>query len=399
MRPTRSPLRAVTPGRRTAVASVAVALLGASACFSGDNGSPAASSTLTTAAKVAIRAAAPIRVQPSEGHPLATIDRDAGVTAQLRDGSVLWIFGDTAARRDDGTVQYFEIGTASWAAAATRTTTEDHVDPSTSAPVPFWRPEGADAVCPSPRQRAGAWPAAAITQAVGERDRVLVWLHRVCVGVDGTLADGGMALAEWWYDPATPPTTEAITLTMVQPHLFTDRSYGTAAVLAPDGNVYTYRCDAPDDPTDAAAFGPCGVARVPLDRVADGSAYEIFDNDMAMPAGATPPYPPGGFGVSYDPVIERYVMAYSPWPGPTQFVDVRTSAGPTGPWSRPVTVELQGCADHIGTRQLNCYAGAPQPAFSVDGQVGLGYYDSSISIFPTRGSYMVTSVDADNLAR
>lgn len=37
------------------------------------------------------------QVKPIPSSPLATIDRDAGVSVQLSDGSILWLFGDTAA--------------------------------------------------------------------------------------------------------------------------------------------------------------------------------------------------------------------------------------------------------------------------------------------------------------
>jgi hypothetical protein len=59
-------------------------------------------------------------------------------------------------------------------------------------------------------------------------------------------------------------------------------------------------------------------------------------------------------------------------------------------------VGLDGCADRIGSRQFNCYAGGPQPRFSTPGHLGLGYYDSSVSTFPTRGAYTVTSVPWPN---
>lgn len=351
----------------------------------------------TTALDPVDVAAGPIqRVQPPAGSELATIDRDAGIAVTLRDNSVLWLFGDTAARLDDGTIDYFQIGTASWAPPEAPAVTDDIADPATGAPVTFATPTSDFPTCPGPGQRAGMWPASAIVQPVGERDRVIIWLHNICLGADGSLTDEGMALAEWWYDPAAPPVERPVVATILVQRLFADRSFGTAAVLGDDGDVYAYRCATPDDPADAAGYGPCAVARVPLADVADASAYTVVEDNLALPSGPTQPIPAGGFGVAHDPVIGAFVMAYSPWPGSTQVVDVRTSPSPLGPWSRPVTVGLDGCADRIGSRQFNCYAGGPQPRFSTPGHLGLGYYDSSVSTFPTRGAYTVTSVPWPN---
>jgi hypothetical protein len=62
-------------------------------------------------------------------------------------------------------------------------------------------------------------------------------------------------------------------------------------------------------------------------------------------------------------------------------------------------VKLPGCTNRLGQRLFGCYAAAVQPLFSHDGAMGLGYYDMMISTFPTRGSYMITTVPVRSTAR
>jgi len=248
------------------------------------------------------------------------------------------------------------------------------------------------------------WPASAVVEKVGSLDRVLIWLENICLGGDtgsGPVVDGrGMALAEWWYDPADPPFDRPVTVTLLSQRLFADRSYGGATVRGAQDDVYAYQCDTPPEP--AGAYGPCTVARTTLAEAADAASYQPwtgkgFDESgtpapIDLPPGTWVPYPVGGFTVTRDPVLDMFVMAYSPWPGFTEVMEVRVAADPLGPWSSPVTIHLPGCADRIGTRLFGCYAATAQPAFSSPGRLGIGYYDSSVSSFPTRGAYLVTSV-------
>ena len=354
---------------------------------------------------------------PPEGHTLATIDRDAGVAARLRDGSVLWLFGDTAARDDKGSIEYFVIGTASWAPAGAPTSTLDASDPATGEPMTFATPTPDFPACPRPDQRPGMWPASAVVEPVGDRDRVVVWFENICLGSDRSLVDRGMAVGEWWFDPADPPVDRRIRATILDQRLFDERSYGSAAVLdaraRPDGTTNTtvgpttpvdvYRCRNTTGGGPPSSYGPCHVARTRLDAVADPASYRELDGtafaadigagrQLELPGGGESPTPPGGFGVQYDESVGGYIMAYSPWPGPSEVVHLRVADRPEGPWSRPVEVRLPGCDDRLGQRRFLCYAAAPQPIFSQRGRLGLGYYDSQTSSFPTRGSYLVTTV-------
>jgi len=356
----------------------------------------------------------PVAVRPPPTSPLATIDRDAGVTARLRDGSLLWLFGDSAARDDDGAITYFVIGTASWAAADAPSTTRDGIDPasSPSAPVPFVEPTVDSPSCPQENQRPGSWPSSAVVQHVGARDRVLVWLENVCVGSDRSLTDRGMSVAEWWYDPANPPIDQPIRGTVLAPQLFSEHSYGSAALLPagpgaePGDEVVVYRCRNSTNGGPPSRYGPCRVATTTLSTAADPRSYREWDGtsfsasvgngvDLDLPGGGAAPAPPGGFAVQYDDVVGAYVMAYSPWPGPSDVMALRLSSDPAGPWSPPLLLRLPGCDDRIGERLLRCYAAAVQPAFSSPGRLGIGWYDSRTSSFPVRGTYVVATVPID----
>ena len=198
--------------------------------------------------------------------------------------------------------------------------------------------------------------------------------------------------ARQWYDPASPPGDAPLRATILNQRLFPHRSLGSAAVVSPDGSLHVFHCASPADPSDRDRYGPCSVGTATVDHAADPAAYRL-GGDVAMPRGPlTGTYPAGPFSVAFDPIVGAYVMVYSPWPGPTRYADVRVASRPEGPWSTPVTVTLDGCADRIGTRQFNCYAANAQPSFSTPGHLGIGYYDSSISKFPTRGAYTVVSV-------
>ena len=120
---------------------------------------PATSSAPKVAVRVQGTATEVERVRPPENHPLATIDRDAGISVELRDGSMLWLFGDTAARDDAGQISYFVIGSASWAPADHPSQTQDYADPSTGAPVALAVPTSDFPACPQPSQKQGMWPA------------------------------------------------------------------------------------------------------------------------------------------------------------------------------------------------------------------------------------------------
>lgn len=394
-----------------------VALTAAAGCTDPGSGAAAAAPTTTTTVAVttttvrpdpapAITVTGPIseptRVGPAPGSELDGIDRDAGVSVRLRDGSTLWLFGDTATADTDGSLVYFEIGTAAWSAPGSPTVTNDvAVD---GEPVAFAEPGMGFPPCPPWAPVGGMWPSSAIVQPVGDLDRVVVWMENICLGSSTRGAARGMSVAEWIYDPSAPPVDRPIRGRVLNQTLFPERSYGLASMPAEDGHAFVYWCVAPEQGGPPEQYGPCRVAKVALDRAADLTAYRVWDGAsfVSDPAAARPmefdpgpipaPYPAGSFSVVRDPHAGAFVMVYSPWPGYSDSLMIRTADSPMGPWSAPAAVPLPGCSDTEGSATFWCYAAAAQPIFSEPGKLGIGYYDRRVSSGPVRGSYLVATV-------
>lgn len=345
-------------------------------------------------------------VGPPSGHPLARIDRDAGVSVRMRDGSLLWFFADSSETDDSSNLRYFVNNTAAWAAAGAPTTTRDGVAAG-SRPVQFVDPSADFPACPAGHPPA-MWPLSAVAHASGSRDRVIVFLGNVCLGGFGQITEVGISVAEYFYDPADPPVDRAIRGTLLDQVLFTgpQEDYGTAAVMGGDGMVYAYACARPAVPSFMlpGVYGPCTVARVDPGDVDDVSEWRYWNGSswvssrssaaaMSLPDGVDGySVPVASASVAFDPVAGRYVMAYSPWPGFTDRVQVRVASQPQGPWTAPVDVHLPGCYDTVGGSEFLCYAGTVQPRFSAPGMLGLGHYDQRIDAATPRGQYRVTQV-------
>ncbi len=104
--------------------------------------------------------------------------------------------------------------------------------------------------------------------------------------------------------------------------------------------------------------------------------------------------PPGmDEAATVDPATGVHVMAYSPWPGRSSRMIVRFAHRAAGPWTRPVFLDLPGCADRIAERRFGCYAATVQPEFSSPGRLGVGWYDERVNTgLAVRGAYTVGSV-------
>jgi hypothetical protein len=357
------------------------------------------------AVEVGESVAPPTPVGPAAGSPLDQLDRDAGISVELSDGSIMWLFGDTAITEPDGGLRFFVIGTAAWAPADQPTVTQDHMDPSGS-PVAFATPTADFPGCPADIPVSGMWPASAVTYRVGGLDRIVVWLENICLGDAARGTGVGMSVAELWYDPAHPPVGEPVTARILNQRLFPRRGFGLAATLGDDHDAYVYSCDAPMEGGWPTEYGPCYVAQVGLEEVHDPSAYRVWSHDgswqpliVADPAPLELPsaeltrrFPAGSVSVVRDPSLGGYVMVYSPWPVRSTELEVRVSASPQGPWSEPSPVAIEGCQDAVGGTEYNCYAATAQPAFSEPGLLGVGYYDRAVATAPVRGTYFVATV-------
>lgn len=357
----------------------------------------------------------PTWVAPPAGNPLRMTSRDAGVSAQLSDGSTMWFFGDTLEQDRVGDLRYFVNNSAAWAAPGSPTVTRDGVYNGGANPAPwqFVNPPSnfcAGSAFPKPAM----WPesAVAVPQPNGT-DRILVFMSKVCLGSGFLDIDGrGIALAELTYDPRNRPIDRRIQGQVTQLHLFGPaHPYGRAAVLGPDGSIYAYECGS-FDPAAPFASRPCTVARVPFagranaanwrywagslgDGYADDTKWTSNANaatKLESPTGTDVAAPVAAFTLTRDRTHDAYLMVYSPFPGFTDRVEVRVATTPVGPFTDPVTVTLPGCMDTTGGAKYYCYAGTAQPSLSKPGLLGIGYYDQLITPSPKRGQYMAVTV-------
>lgn len=352
----------------------------------------------------------PDAVGPSAADPLAGIERDIGKSVMLGDGSTLWLFGDSARRDGSGRFDYFVIGTGAWATAEEPTRTIDYT--LDGEPVELAVPTHEFPDCPESAPVPGMWPESAVVIGVGDRERVLLWLGNVCLGEGGALEPRGTAVAQWWYDPSDPPTGHPIRADVLNQRLFaasdaTQPAFGRESILGEDGLVYLYGCTS-DPTTRWGDRDDCYIARVAPEGVADTEMYRVWDGrgwvrdrslaePMHMPgSNGEPRTPPGQISVERHGPSGLYVMAYSPWPGWTDSVEVRTSQELWGPWSEPATVDLPGCRDVIDGRTYWCYTASRQPSRDAPGRLGIGYYDSALAPSDrAAGAYLVASVPFD----
>jgi len=335
--------------------------------------------------------------------PLSDVDRDAGVTTTLRDGSVLWLFGDSVALNPDGSLRYFVSGTGAWASASSPTYTRDAVAPG-SVPYLLATPGASFPACDASMPHRAMWPLSAVTVPSGPLDHVIVFMANMCLRDGMTFSYRGVAVAEWYYDPAAPPVERPVQLTVVNPSVGLARSWGTASVVGADGFLYLYQCDRPANPADVGNYGPCRVARVAPAAVADTAQYRYWNGSSWSPSDPSvsmnlPPgsavgfrYPASSFTVAWDAPHGVYVMVYSPWPGFVDRLAVRVARSPEGPWSEPAELTLPGCSDTVSGQTKSCYAGTAQPWFSTATELGVGFYDQATPADRRRGRYQVARV-------
>ncbi len=353
-------------------------------------------------------------VAPADGTALQKIDRDAGVSAELSDGSVMWFFGDSLETDNVGNLKYFVNNTAAWASAVSPTVTRDGVN--AGKPYAFLRQSDYGEFCDGAKYPNEAmWPESAVTVPINStQDRVLVFMSKVCLGNQFLQIEGrGMALAEYVYDRNAKPVNKEIRGTISAPALFgADKPYGRGAVMSADNStIYTYQCGRFDGskPGGGTAWGPCTVGRVAVGSRTTSSAWRYWNGGdwtaasswvsnaasaapMTTPTGNGVTIPVSAFTLTYDDVHGAYLMVYSPWPGFTDRVEVRVATSPAGPWTEPVDVFLPGCNDISGGVQYLCYAGTAQPKLSSTGLLGLGYYDQRVEVSGTRGQYITVTV-------
>lgn len=354
-------------------------------------------STGATTTPTAVRSANPA---------IADVERDAGVSTRLSDGSTMWFFGDSASYRPDGSLRSFVAGTAAWAPPGGETAPRDAAD-HLGRPLLLAGPGPNFPNCPAQRPTRALWVLSAVTvPQTAQHDRVVVYLANMCLGTGWDMEAQGVAVGEYRYDAASPPDGRPVQLTILEENLFpAGRAFGTAAVHH-DGRVYVYQCDTA--PPMTLAYGPCRIGRVEPDSAHLRDAYEFrtggssWSPDVAaadaldMPRGHASAwnydFPVASVTVVRDPAFDSFAMVYSPWPGLGGEVAIRFSESPVGPWSPPVGATFPGCSTHVGDTEWYCYAGTPQPWLSTASGLGLGLFDQASELNGLRGQYVAASV-------
>lgn len=341
-------------------------------------------------------------VAPPAGSAMSGIDRDAGVSVRLRDGSIVWFFGDSALRNAAGQFSMFEIGSVAWAAPGAPTVPRDVL--VSGRVLPLAQTGDHDPPCPPDAPIPGRWPLSAVAVRSGARDRVIVWMGNVCLGEGQRLEPRGVSVGDWFYEPGRRQRDRPIVVQVLDEQLFPDLRLGSAALVDRAGRIVVYGCG--DASSKRREDVRCSAATVEPDRVADPSAYRWWDGSAADGAEVPPPMdfaagpegpslPVGPFSVGRDPSTGKYLMAYSPWPGFVPDAAVRVAARPQGPWSRPHTLALPGCADARHDPEAACYGANLQTALSRNDVTILGYYDRRARDGRPGGEFFVLPVDIE----
>ncbi|HTO00555.1 MAG TPA: hypothetical protein VL068_07755, partial [Microthrixaceae bacterium] len=160
-------------------------------------------------------------VGPLPSHPLAGIDRDAGVSTILSDGSVLWLFGDSSGWNENGTIKYFINNTAAWAPKSNPTVTTDGVAPG-SEPFQFVFPSKPFTQPCRAGWKSAMWPMSAVTvPKSASEDRVVAFMGNVCMGPGAwQMESRGVSVVEWIYTSTPSPSGNKIAGRVLQQNLF-----------------------------------------------------------------------------------------------------------------------------------------------------------------------------------
>jgi hypothetical protein len=327
-------------------------------------------------------------VGPPPEHPLYLMERDAGVSVVLSDGSTMWFFGDSMQEGLDRNLLYFVNNTAAWASADDPTVTHDAIS---AEGEPFLFAEPSAAICAaSDDAKPALWPEAAVVIPRGDgTDRVVVVMSKMCLGDDWLdFETMGFAVAEVVYDPDDPPVNRPIVGEITQPDLApAEAGYGRAMLLGPDGYLYGYQCG-----SYPGAWGPCRAARVSPADVTDPNAWRVWNGDdwtdpanwvadrtaataMELSGSTENMLPIAAFGVDHHADFDAYLMVYSPWPGFCSELDVRVADAPVGPWTEPVPITLPDCSGEDSGVAQHCYAATPQMQMCIGDELGGGYFD------------------------
>lgn len=273
-------------------------------------------------------------------NPSIAINRD-GAASTVLGGKVFWAFGDTFA--PGGGVR----SSGAYADPAKPTRVIDTlVDRKPHQLVPFTPQETAD--------NAGAdgsqwviWPTEVINTSPDEALIFSTKFH---------------ATAKGWVEPSlvvSKITAGSTQSTRVTEPIANPKGNYAAAVYQRNGMVYLHDCGGANVAPELVSHlrsllpglglgnltlnptpGTCRLARVPLARATDGSAYRYWTGSTWSTSGTSAigvvPGSNSGLSIAWSPKLNKYVALSSP--GSSKEIQMSTSSKPEGPWSKPTTV-------------------------------------------------------------
>ncbi|MFG1924755.1 DUF4185 domain-containing protein [Cryptosporangium sp. NPDC048952] len=306
--------------------------------------------------------------------------RDNGQSTRYGDRSV-WVFADTELTKPDAFLSNTAASTSDLVGRDGITLTASDVGgtagdvhdeflPWNDAERAFERAHAKDCALRYCGVTFGLWPGPVIADP--ERNRVLVLYHKLCRGgapqepcsqkYGQDLGTGVAAVDMRTYEVTRLPAGNAEPVSSIEgrdPSLFfgPETMYASAAVVAGE-DVYVYGdCSTVDV--------RCRVAKVPLAKIADRSAWRFYGGDgwwSIDPADAVATVRAGGAGnsVQWNPALQAWVNVYMEYG--SHEVRAQVSGAPYGPWSEPFTVAETDPGDY-GTN----YAAFAHPEYSERG--------------------------------
>jgi hypothetical protein len=153
-----------------------------------------------------------------------------------------------------------------------------------------------------------------------------------------------------------------------------------AAVLRDNDHLYVYGTDEDVKPTGRDRF--LIVARVPLPRIRDFTAWRFYDgrgwNDDLRASHRMVSGMASEGSVSYLPDVKQYVLVYTDG-GLSDRILARTAPAPTGPWSAPAV--NYRCPEAGRDRKNFCYGAKAHPSLAHGNELVVSYVANSIDFW------------------
>lgn len=178
------------------------------------------------------------------------------------------------------------------------------------------------------------WPGTIVVDL--DNDLAYVFYRKVVVkSGDFNFSHVGHSISVW-KNISEPPERPVFNYVESYPTLFFSEEdaagFGSAAVVVGD-DVYIYGCELVED----TLTKPCHVARVPLTRILDKSAWSFYKGGgWSLNIGESHPVFTGNdmMSVFFNSYLNRFVAVYSEPMAATAML--RTATRPEGPWSAPI---------------------------------------------------------------